>query len=196
MLTLNFKIVPRTLVSDGGINHLLLSMLILNLKILPKTLISDEVVLVDSQNLPADLVTVTKSVSQKICLGESAGRNTQICQQIHQICQSGDLPGGICWQKYPNLPVRRSAWGNLLAEIPKSASRFTKSASRFITSASQEICWEDLPAEIPKSASQEICWGGAICRQKYPGISASFEQILSCKASRRMITEVFNTQDQ
>ena len=56
-------------------------------------------------NLPADLVTVTKSASQQICLqkwggGKCAGRFNdchQICQKIndcHQICQSANLPGG------------------------------------------------------------------------------------------------------
>ena len=140
------------------------------------------------------MAEILKSASQEICLGESVGRNTQICQ-------SGNLLGGIswqkypnlpvskslsrftksahqeicwgegiCWQKFPNLPVRKSAWGNLWAEIPKSAS--------------QEICWEEsanrniqiyqsvklpadspnMSAEIPISASQEICWGESASR--------------------------------
>ena len=41
MLTLNFKIVPKTLVSDLGFNHLLSFMLTLEFKIVPKTLVSD-----------------------------------------------------------------------------------------------------------------------------------------------------------
>ena len=42
MLTLNFKIVPETLVSDTwGVNHLLMSMLTVNFKIVPETLVSD-----------------------------------------------------------------------------------------------------------------------------------------------------------
>ena len=47
-----------------------------------------------------------------------------------------------------------------------------------------------------KSASQQICWqkleGGEICRQKYPGISASFEQIFLVTPAERMNTEVFH----
>ena len=42
MLTVNFKIVPETLVSDTwGVNHLLMSMLTVNFKIVPETLVSD-----------------------------------------------------------------------------------------------------------------------------------------------------------
>ena len=64
-------------------------------------------------------------------------------------------------QKYPNLPVRKSAGGNLPTEIPKSAS--------------QEICWGESTNRntqicqsvklhegnllVSKSASQEICQG-------------------------------------
>ena len=43
MLTVNFKIVPETLVSDTwGVNHLLMLMLTLNFKIVPETLVSDQ----------------------------------------------------------------------------------------------------------------------------------------------------------
>ena len=42
MLTLNFKIVPETLVSDTWrVNYLLMLMLTLNFKIVPETLVSD-----------------------------------------------------------------------------------------------------------------------------------------------------------
>ena len=42
MLTLNFKIVPETLVSDTWrVNHLLMLMLTVNFKIVPETLVSD-----------------------------------------------------------------------------------------------------------------------------------------------------------
>ena len=42
MLTLNFKIVPETLVSDTGVvNPLLMSLLTINFKIVPETLVSD-----------------------------------------------------------------------------------------------------------------------------------------------------------
>ena len=42
MLTVNFKIVPETLVSDTWrVNHLLMLMLALNFKIVPETLVSD-----------------------------------------------------------------------------------------------------------------------------------------------------------
>ena len=151
------------------------------------------------------LAEIPKSASQEICLGESVGRNTQICQSGNlpgesanrntQIYESVKLPadspnmsteipisasqeiclGGICWQKYSNLPVS------------KSVSRFTKSASQEICEGESvgrntQICqsgnlpggicgqkylnlpvkksaWGNLLAEIPKSASQEICWG-------------------------------------
>ena len=42
MLTVNFKIVPETLVSDTWeVNHLLMLMLAVNFKIVPETLVSD-----------------------------------------------------------------------------------------------------------------------------------------------------------
>ena len=42
MLTLNFKILPKTLVTDTlGVNHLLMSRLTLNFKIVAETLVSD-----------------------------------------------------------------------------------------------------------------------------------------------------------
>ena len=134
------------------------------------------------------LAEILKSASQEICLGESASRNTKLCQsvnmpadspnlpvrksaseesasqeiyqQIHQICQSGNCLGGICLQKYPNLPVSKSAGGNLPAEIPKSASRFTKSAS-------QEICLGESASRYNLICqSVNLLWG--LCWKKYP----------------------------
>ena len=168
------------------------------------------------RNLPGE---IPKSASQEICLGgicqqkypnlpvkrsawgESASGNTQICQSGNllgessrrniQICHSGNLPGRICQQKYPNLPIRKSAWGNLLAEIPKSASQniclggiswqkylnlpVRISAWGESVSGNTQICqsgylpWKNLPEEIPKSSSQVICLGG-FCQQKYPNL--------------------------
>ena len=115
MLTLNFKILPKTLVSEIRGSIILSSMLTLTFKIVPKTLVSDTVISASQENclgaiywqkypnLPAD--------SPNLPVSKSASRNTQFCQ-------SGNLPGGR------NLP----------AETCKYASRFTKSASK-------EICW-------------------------------------------------------
>ena len=71
-----------------------------------------------SGNLPGESVAeMTKSASQVICMLKSAGRNTQIYQSGN--LSGWNLPdkkpkstsqviclGEICWQKYPDLPVR------------------------------------------------------------------------------------------
>ena len=137
-------------------------------------------------NLPVSKAAsrFTKYVSRNthICqsgnlLGESACRSTQICQlgnlpadspnmpvrksageresvgRRFQICQSGNLPGRICGQKYPNLPVKKSAW--------------RESANRNIQIYQSVKLPADSPnmsAEIPISASQEICWGKSASR--------------------------------
>ena len=130
---------------------------------------------------------IPKSASQEICMAESAARNTQICQ-------SGNLPGGICWQKYPNLPVRKSAWGNLLAEIPKSASQeicLGESANRntqIYESVKLPADSPNMSTEIPKSASQEICLGG-ICWQKYSNLPVSKSVSRFTKSASQEICE-------
>ena len=110
-----------------------------------------------------------KSAHQEICWGE-----------------------GICWQKYPNLLVRKSAGG--ICQQKYSNLPVSKSVGRITKSASQEICrgW-NLLAEIPKSASQEICLGG-ICWQKYPNLPVLSK--FSHKSGRQMITKVFHMKDQ
>ena len=142
-------------------------------------------------NLPTE---IPKSASQEICWGESTNRNTQICQSVklhegnllvsksasQEICQ-----GEICWQKYPNLPVSKAAWGepasrntqicqlgNLLGEIcwqKYSNLPVSKSVSRFTKSASQEICWGESVGRNTQICQSRNLPGG-ICWQKYPNL--------------------------